>query len=171
MFDQGIGAGDLARARFILCTASRERRGQWRSLSAPRAHATLLIFKVAYMCPPICIACSTFINSVARRKADVDRMGGAARALYLAATERSPDELRDLLAGQISSYTDTAAFETKKSAGALNEIRFDLYQRMSTALGYAGAGRSVRIPLPNLVEDIIKASFPSPVDSYRGFRA
>ena len=95
-------------------------------------------------------------------------MGGAARALYLAATERSTDELRDLLAGQISSYTDTAAFETKKSAGALNEIRFDLYQRMSTAIGYAGAGRSVRAPLPNLVEDIIKASFPSPADSYRG---
>jgi hypothetical protein len=121
------------------------------------------------MYSPICIASLTFISAGARRKADVDRMGGAARARYLAAMERTPDELRDLLAVQISSYTDTAAFETKKSAGALNEIRFDLYQRMSSALGYAGAGRGVRAPLPNLVEDIIKATFASPVDGFRGF--
>jgi hypothetical protein len=45
MFDNGIKAGDLARARIILRTASSERRGQWRSLSAPRAHATLHISK------------------------------------------------------------------------------------------------------------------------------
>ena len=120
-------------------------------------------FKVAYMCPPICISCSTLISAVARRKADVDRVGGAARALNPAATESTPDELRDLLA-QISSYTETAAFETKKCAGALNEIRFDVYQRMlslSTALGYAGAASGVRAPLSNIVEDIMNAAFPA----------
>ena len=87
------------------------------------------------MYSPICIASLTFISAGARRKADVDRMGGAARALYLAAMERTPDELRV----QISSYTDTAAFETKKSAGALNEIRFDLYQ-LCARLCRAGRG-------------------------------
>jgi len=120
--------------------------------------------KVAHMYPPICIACSTFISAVARRKADVDRKGGSARALHMAATERTPDCLRDLLAKQINSYTNTAAFEAKKSTGALNETRFDLYQRMlsvSTALGYAGAGRGARAPLSNLVKDIIKTAFPA----------
>ena len=114
------------------------------------------------------LSCSLLADAL--RGAEVKaKVAAAGQARYDEAIARGDEANEAIVMEQLSLYNETGDFESKIGLGEIKEIRFALYRRVTDSLGFR-LGKNVRIPLPLIIEDIVKAVFPDSAAHHAGFK-
>lgn len=87
---------------------------------------------------------------------------------YAAAVARGPRDHADMVVAAIEAIGTAVPGSKRQKTRSVNKadkgqhasIRYDLYRRLASAVGYSGLVPQQRVPLPIVMELLVKASFP-----------